>query len=100
MYSTPGPGRSSPHHWLSLDELEASGVSFLGLRHEARPTMRRRDRLRRPGTGEAGVFMVIIWEPIQLSDRTEDVGRVALKLLMRQPSALPRFGGQSGTGIP
>ena len=91
----------SSHYWRLLDELVVASALDLSLTSQDTEVMRSLEKAE--DWERLGVWMVVVWSflpwsEIPGSESMEGIEEVTLKLLLRQPSALPRFKDLCDTG--
>ena len=91
-----GPESLSSHYWRLLDKLVISSDPYLGL--ESRDVGVMRSLEEAEDWEKFGVWIALVWLSLPSSssrasipESIEGIEQVTLKLLLRRPSALPRF---------
>ena len=96
--STAGLETLSSHYWHSLDKLFVVERYFLDLESRDAEVMRSLEKAE--DWERLTVWMVIVWSSFPTSESMEGFEEVTLKLLLRRPSALPRFEDLCEAGTP
>ena len=94
IYSPTGPGSLSPRYWSLLTLLRAHAMDYGSRGMEVARSLEEAEDWEK-----LEAWMTIAWQSTLWSKPMEYVGQATLRLLSRQPSALPRFENLCETGI-